>query len=845
MTFGYVNDYIEAGWEVPFPLPEGKKYPPVIGVTGRINRVKPDNLKKIWDTARDGSNVGLRMQVKGNMDVIAIDVDHYESKQGRTFLNELMEELGDLHLDEIPRSTRRGPKSQSAQYFFRVPKGQEWESRACADVDIVQYTHRYSAVWPSVVEGEQYRWYIGEEVSDVPFVSDLPKLPERWINHLARGKRGRAGSQRKPVEGIRGAVNWLRENLSGWDVDGDMNDLDSVMSPYMRDASTSQAFLNDLENNAHDTMLSAVHSCIMLAVEGHHGLKAALHHIRKSFIAVVTEDSRRDEATAKAEYDRAVIGEVEKLAGEVESGVVRIVEVAPTLAMPNFMQLFVPAEAEKRPLGVEWQEYGNNDQGHARMFRDYWGKDVLVTDDNKNQEFAAWVTKTGRYSFRNLNQMFRFVEYAVSSPLDYEAERVLESAEATKEREAEEQLDAENLDSEELEAIANSLRARANALRNTRPAQSMLKQLHSFDDIAVNLDDFDNVTGVIGSKNGKTLDLGLLRSGENPLRESTRSDMLTMSTAVSVQVGSKHEKWQEFLDKFIPDPEIQRFAQKVFGYSLMDHNPSKLVIFLWGQSNTGKTTILEAIAKALGDYAAPMSAHKIFGNSHSATNPEMVNAIKKRMIILSEVGDGYKLSSNAIKQITGNDLQQARNNHSNHIVNAVPQFTPYVSTNNPPEISRGDSALKNRILVLPFDQSHPPQQVKPEDDLKENKEISSAILWWLIEGCKMYMEEGLMREGWPDRVRELSDEFVSGTSAIQRFLNDCVIRDPKARSREEDVYREWKRWCQREGMDQKDVGTKSDLRSILDSNGFKFVRNSSYNGETNQDVVRGLSLKNA
>lgn len=843
MTLGYVKDYIDAGWEVPFPLPEGKKYPPATGVTGRINRVQKDRLKELWRNADESSNVGLRMQVKGNMDVIAIDVDHYDSKQGRTFLNEMMEELGDLHLDEIPRSTRRGVKSQSAQYFFRVPKGKEWESKACADVDIVQYTHRYSAVWPSVVDGEQYCWYIGEERVDVPHVADLPTLPDRWINHLTRGKRGRSGSQRKEVGGIREAINWLRDNLSGWDVDGDMNDLDAVMSPYMRDASTSEDFLRDLENNAHDTMISAVHSCIMLAVEGHHGLKAALHHIRKAFISVVTEDVRRDERTAKAEYDRAVIGEVEKLAGEVESGVVRIVNVTPNLALPNFMQLFVPAEAEKRPLGVEWQEYSNTDQGHAKMFRDYWGRDVLVTDDNKNQEFAAWMTKAGRYSFRNLNQMFRFVEYAVSSPLDYEADKILNQAEATKEKESEQQLDASELDSEDLEAVANNLRARANSLRNTRPAQAMLKQLHSFDDISVNLDDFDTVSGLIGSKNGKTLDLNLLRAGEDPLRDSERSDMLTMSTAVSVQVGSSHPKWQEFLDKFIPDPEIQRFAQKVFGYSLVDHNPSKLAIFLWGQSNTGKTTILEAIAKALGDYAAPMSAHKIFGNSHSATNPELVNAIKKRMIILSEVGDGYKLSSNAIKQITGNDLQQARNNHSNHIVNAVPQFTPYISTNNPPEISRGDSALRNRILVLPFDQSHPPERIKPEDDLKENKEISSAILWWLIEGCKMYMEEGLMRETWPKRVIELSDEFVSGTSAIQRFLNECVIQDPKSRSREEDVFREWKRWCQRESMEAKDVGTKSSLRTMLSSNGFKWVRNSTYEGKTNQSIFQGIKLK--
>lgn len=843
--FGFVNDYLKAGWEVPFPLPEGKKYPPVSGVTGRIPRVKKADVQNLWQNRSDGVNVGLRMQVTGKYDVIGIDVDHYESKQGRTFLNELMEELGDLNLDKIPRSTRRGAHSQSAQYFFRVPKGLEWESKACADVDIVQFTHRYSAVWPSVVEGEKYRWYLGEEEVSIPHVRDLPVLPERWVNHLTRQKKGRsAGGKRKALSGYREAIEWLRETISGWDVAVDQgSDADAIMSPAMRNASSSAQFLADLETNAHDTMISAIHSCIMLSVEGHHGLKAALHHIRNAFVQEVTDDGRRSPETAEDEYKRAVVGEVEKLAADVDSGVVRIISATADKAMPNFMQLFVPAEAEKRPLGVEWQEYSNTDQGHAHMFKDYWGRDVLVTNDNTNQEFAAWMAKTGRYSFRNINQMFRFLEYAVCAPLDYEAEKLEMTAASVDEKADQGQLGADEMDSDEYNSMAKNLRMRANSLRNTRPAQAMLKQLHSVDEISVNLDDFDTVTGIIGTKNSKTLDLNLLREGEDPIRDSMRSDMLTMSTAVSVQPGARHEKWDEFLEKFLPDEEIRTFAQKVFGYALVDHNPSKLLVFLWGPSNTGKTTILEAIANALGDYAAPMSAQKLFGFNSSATNPELVSAIKKRMVILSEVGDGYRLSSNQIKQVTGNDLQQARNNHSNHIVNAVPQFTPYSSTNNPPEISRGDEALKNRILVLPFESAHPPQRIEPEDDLKENKEIASAILWWLVEGCKMYMDEGLERSTWPKRVRELSEEFVSGTSAIQRFLTDKVDRSEKSRARMADLYSAWRAWCQSEGIDPREVGDKNSLKKQLESNGFKYIRNTSMGGDTNVEVFKGLELK--
>lgn len=847
--FGYVSDYLRNGWEVPFPLPEGAKYPPVSGVTGRIPRVKRAEVDNLWKGRPEESNVGLRMQVSKGREVIGIDVDHYGSKQGMTFLNELMEELGDLNLDEIPRSTRRGVRSQSAQYFFLVPKGKEWNAKVCSDVDVVQFTHRYSAVWPSVVEGEQYKWYIGEEEVGIPNVNDLPTLPEKWVNHLTRDKSGRRGTgERKAIGGYREALNWLRDNISGWDVEADSDDDPNVlMSPSMRDASTSDTFVQNLSTNAHDTMISAIHSVVMLGTEGHHGLKAAIHHIRSRFMSEVLDErgpNWRNEDIAKDEFERAVISEVEKIAGEVERGEVRIINASADMAIPNFSELLVPAEAEKRPLGVDWNEYGNHDQGHALMFKDYWDRDVLVTTDNGSQEFAAWVTKTGRYSFRSLNQMFRFIEYAVCSPLDYEASKLEERAEGMAEKEAQEQIDADDTSSDDLEAMAANLRNRANGLRNTRPARAMLAQLHSVDEVSCSLDDFDSVPMLLGSKNAQTLDLNALTHEDvSPVRDSRRSDMLTMSTAVSVQEGANHKAWDDFLDKFLPDPEIRRFAQKVFGYSLVDHNPSKLLVFLWGPSNTGKTTILEAMAAALGDYAAPMNAQRLFGFQGSGPNPELVSVMNKRMLILSEVGDGHRLSSNAIKQATGNDLQQARKNHSNHIVNSVPRFTPYVSTNNPPNIDRGDEALKNRILVLPFKHPHPPHRTDPKNDLKQNKEISSAILWWIIEGCRMYLEEGLERDTWPKEVREVSEEFVSGTSAIQRFITERLERDEKGREKLDDLFKAWKSWCMSESMDQRDVGTKDGFRKLLQSNGFKYVRNTSIDGERNVSAFRGLKIK--
>src|SRR5699024_11469541 len=95
---------------------------------------------------------------------------------------------------------------------------------------------------------------------------------------------------------------------------------------------TPEELQDALENNAQDTIVEAVHKCVMAATEGHHGLKAALFDIAKAFVAEVVEDGRRSEKEAKSEFERSVTGEVEKLAADVEAGLVRVLNITPDMA---------------------------------------------------------------------------------------------------------------------------------------------------------------------------------------------------------------------------------------------------------------------------------------------------------------------------------------------------------------------------------------------------------------------------------------------------------------------------------------------------------------------------------
>lgn len=834
-----IKEYMKKGWTAPLPLPAGDKFPPPQNSTGNLSYLEAKTIADMWKGRSKNANLGLRLQASDGYEVISLDVDHYENKSGGTHLSEMEEQLGSLDRPHVPRSTRRGLKSPSAQFFFRVPEGIKWKSLACSSVDVIQMTHRYAAVYPSVVDGMQYTWYLGDEEIDIPAVKDLPLLPDRWVNFLRKSEVGKLVSERSVSfvvdhgDSHRDAVNWLRDNIPGWETS-------ESMSQSLTRVSDSPEFRDSLIGNGHDTAVSAIHAAVMLGVEGHQGLKAALHKIKANFIDIVAvQEGKRTVKQVEKEYQEAVVGEVNRLINEINDGSVHIVEYSANLALPGFHDLLVRSEVDKRPIDVNLDKYSNTDMGHAEMFRDYWSKDVLtVFGGSPSEEFAVWTESTGLYQFRDKRRMFGFMEPAISARIIHEAGKLYSDAEKLEADSEGRQLTEEERDPKEVKAEAGKLWQRADRCRATNTRKAILEQMHGFDESSIDISVFDSAEAIIGLQGGEALDIDALRDDEEFVRKGRQVDLTTKSTAVRLVPEAKSKAWEDFLNDFLPNPNLRRFVQKAIGYSLMSGNPDKKIIFLYGPSNTGKTTILEACARAMGDYAGPMNAMKLFGSNAGGPSPEMVESLNKRFVFMAEVGDDHHLSANAVKRVTGNDTQHNRQLHSNVMRSAAPKFTPYVSTNSVPTIKGVDSATKERIMVIPFEQEHPRKRITPENDLK-TPENMTAVLWWVVEGLKMYLDEGMDPADWPESVKQASGVFASDTSPMQGFLEDFVEKteDSKDRIGLRSLFQVWENWCIKSRVDRNEIGSFDDFRKRLQGDGWD-IRRTTFNKKSNQWVVR-------
>lgn len=316
-----IHNYLAAGWPMVTALPKGAKYPPVPGTTGHVNFEGRQIALSGYEWS-ETDNLGLVLATDDNeeFDIIALDVDQYDDKHGADNLAELEDELGTLNLHNVVRSTRRGIDSRSAQYFFKVPKGYEYNGYACDNVEIVQAHHRFSAVYPSIVDDMQYRWYLGQNEAEIPNVEDLPWLPEAWLKHLIKGNAKEADPKADP-RSYNDAMAWLENRV----LDGEPEPLEVAWEKGSR----------------HDTMRDKVHALVQGAVfEGKPGLMPAIKELREEFEKVKPE-------APSNEFADAVVGSVAKAEGAISEGdpVVNWKEYAEelgdleALAIPNFNEL--------------------------------------------------------------------------------------------------------------------------------------------------------------------------------------------------------------------------------------------------------------------------------------------------------------------------------------------------------------------------------------------------------------------------------------------------------------------------------------------------------------------------
>ena len=209
---------------------------------------------------------------------------------------------------------------------------------------------------------------------------------------------------------------------------------------------------------------------------------------------------------------------------------------------------------------------------------------------------------------------------------------------------------------------------------------------------------WDALPNVLGTVDGMTVELETDWIGP-----ALQEDRITLRTGFEPATPTR--EWLAWVDDVCGgDGEMSDGLQAWLGASLYAGNPQGKIHILYGDSHTGKSTLLAVVKAALGDYAGsadPSTFTKARMFQHPAA---MLPFEHKRLVALPELaGDTFR--SDLVKSITGGDTLSLRGMRENPR-DVEPMATLWFSSNDLPSPGMVDAALKAQIMVWPFDVVH-------------------------------------------------------------------------------------------------------------------------------------------
>lgn len=301
-------------------------------------------------------------------------------------------------------------------------------------------------------------------------------------------------------------------------------------------------------------------------------------------------------------------------------------------------------------------------------------------------------------------------------------------------------------------------------------------------------------------------------------RTTRPEDLFTRSTDSVYNEGKffrPFNRWYSFIDEISSeDKEKARYLQKALGYSIMGENEKECMFLAYGKTRCGKGTLFNTVAKVLGlelgsevgyGGAVPPAMICDTGTERDFNSPEpmLADTVGIRYLTMSETKQKIDLDVTVIKMFTGRDPVKTRQLHAPAFT-FTPQFTLWLSTNYYPMVNDETLFLSNRIWVIPFNEHFEGDDI--DEGLKKSfllPENRPTILKWLIDGYKLYYQEGLIP---PTSVVEATKAYARRNDRPLCFFEDCCEPCSNNKVSRFEMRKAYEQWCDDDERSYKKLG---------------------------------------
>ena len=277
--------------------------------------------------------------------------------------------------------------------------------------------------------------------------------------------------------------------------------------------------------------------------------------------------------------------------------------------------------------------------------------------------------------------------------------------------------------------------------------------------------------------------------------------------------------WGQFLESVTcGDCEVQGYLQSVAGMALIGAVYQEGIVIAYGTGSNGKSTLFNALAEVLGDYAGTIDIRTLT-TDRSNKGAALATLRGKRLVITGELEEHQRLSVATLKQVGSTDRLNIEEKFKQP--ESVKQtHTLVLFTNHLPRVGSTDEGTWRRLTVVPFNATFSPQESVQNYGAVLAKEAGGAILAWAIQGAGKFIQDGF-KLYLPEPVRKVTESYRKQEDWLNNFIRERCVRQPTAKAGARNLYLAYKSWAVESG---EYVRRENDFSAAMTAAGFQKVK---------------------
>jgi putative DNA primase/helicase len=297
---------------------------------------------------------------------------------------------------------------------------------------------------------------------------------------------------------------------------------------------------------------------------------------------------------------------------------------------------------------------------------------------------------------------------------------------------------------------------------------------------------FDTHSMLLNVRNG-TVDL---TTGK--LLAHNRSDYLTKTVPIEYDAGASCPEFQNFLASILPEEKTRQYLWRALGYCLTGRTGEQKWWMFAGDTNSGKSTLVNIMHGLLGPYALALPEN-FFLVTNNGKDYTMANLAGIRFATCVETNEGRRLDVAKLKMLTGEDIISAELKYQNSFTFRS-QAKLILATNNPPRVPASDEATWRRLQLVPFNNRVAENKIIKDLAAKLLEKEGPGILRWAVLGCVLWLAQGI---GEAPEVKEASKDYRQDEDSVKHFLDEhCKITGSADDSMvRKALYASYSKWC--------------------------------------------------